>query len=246
MLPQLSKHTHEITFPLSKITTTFRPYTVGDEKLLLAASAAKDDDAKFYINNTLKVIRNCINDTDGILEKLVSAEVELLLLKIRAKSVGEKVTVKYKEPSADAKAKPIELEIDLDQFRIDVDPEHLYEIKLSEGIGMVMKDISFVDKINYSVKYKGNNKTDVIFQTIVDCVVSVYDAETVYTVGQNCTKAEVMQFIEHLSGVSDKLYKFISTMPQIAVDVIHPQTGETLTLKGSEIDFLALSPATSI
>lgn len=238
---KISSNSYTITFPINKTTTKFKPYTVGDEKILLAAAAARESDPQFYIDNTLEVIRKCISDDTNLLDSLASADVEYLLLKIRSKSVGENITIQYKHPK---EKEAVQIDLDLDKFTVEVDPKHEYTIKLSEEVGMQMKDITFVDKISYGSKFNDANKTDAIYQTIVDCVDKIYDGEDVYVVGHNITKAEVSEFIYSLTGISTQLYQFIATMPQLSITFEHPKTKEVVTLRGNEIDFLALSPAT--
>src|SRR5690606_31969363 len=80
--------TYSLTLPISGETVMYRPYNVSDERLLIAAAAAKDTDKEFYINNTLNVIKQAVvNDID--VTKLPSTDVKFLLLHQRARSVGE-------------------------------------------------------------------------------------------------------------------------------------------------------------
>lgn len=239
-LPQIKTPEFTKTLPVSKTPIKFRPYTVGDEKLLLAAASARDEDPKFFVSNTLTVIRNCISDKRGLLETLSAADVEWLLLQIRAKSVSEKIDIKYTDENGDGKEEIISL--DIEKFYIDVPEDHEYKINLTDDIGVVMRDLRFAERIGYLSKFKDLPKTDVIYETIVDCVESIFDADQVYKVGENTSKEEVRVFIEQLTGVSSKLYNFVATMPQIAVDFV-TKAGNKITLTGRDIDFLTLSPA---
>lgn len=238
-LPVVKVLEYPLTLPYSKKNITFRPYTVGDEKLLLAAESARKDKPKFYVNNTMKVLRGVVGADADLLDTLTSIDVEYLLLQIRAKSVGEIVTIKV--PKEDGKF--AETEINLESFQMVEDPKHVHKIELTESIGLVMKDLTFADKINYMARFSGENQSDMIFETIVDCVVSIYDDDKVYVVGQHTTKEEVRQFIDSLAGVSHKLFEFIATMPQLSVDVKLPD-GTTKAFTSNDIDFLVTSPGT--
>lgn len=220
--------------PVSGVEISYRPYTVGDEKLLLAAAAGRKDNPQFYISNTLQVIRSCINDKGGLLETLPSIDVEYLLLQIKAKSVSEIVEVKHK--SSDGKT--IVLKINLENIEVENNDKHIKKIELTDNIGLMMKELSFVDKMSYATT-KEEDRTSLVYQTIVDCVDAIYDENGVYKVGTNVTKADVKEFIEGLTGVSTKLYEFIGSMPQLAVDGVHPDGVTVTRLIGSEIDFLA-------
>lgn len=232
-LPIVKKLLFPITLPSSKKKLEFRPFTVGDERILLAAEQSRADDPDFYIKNTLQVLRGVINDTEGMLDTLPYIDVEYLLLQLRAKSVGEDVEIKFR----DTDDKVQQTTINFEAFRLETNPEHEYKVKITDTIGLVMKDLTFADKIRQTAMQK-KSQSDLIFTTLIDCIESVYDEDRVYTVGVDTDKGEVQKFIEGLSGVSSKLYKFIATMPQLKVDV-KLKNGSTQTLTSTEIDFLA-------
>lgn len=240
-LPKLRVPEFPLTFPLSNKKITFRPYTVGDEKLLLAAASARASDPEFFVNNTFKVIRNCISSPE-LLDTLPSVDVEFLLLQIRSKAVGEIVDVAYKDENGVSHRGVVNLE----EFYVVHNPDHKYDITLSESplVGIKMKDLSFVQRMKYSAKFdNSNSKTDAIFETIIDCVESIYDDDKVYVVGVDCTRAEVQQFIEGISGQSAQLYNFIATMPQLETKITL-QDGSKKAVNSSQVDFLALSQTT--
>lgn len=238
-LPVIKQNIYSKTLPFSKKTIKFKPYTVKDEKLLLTASTSRDNDPQFYIDNVTNVIKNCIVESETPFEKLTSVDVEYILLQLRAKSVGEIVELSYRNKDDQKEI----VTINLENFKCDIDPEHEYKIQLTDDVGLIMKDLLFVERISYGAKYNENNKAEVIYDTIIDCIESIYDEDNVYTVGQETSKKEVRDFIENLSGMSSKLYKFIQTMPQLSVDVTL-QSGEKKTFTSSDFDFLALSLAT--
>lgn len=238
-LPILKQLVYSTTLPLSKKKIKFRPYTVKDEKILLIASTSKNKDPQFYLDNISTVIKNCIVETEIEYEKMLSVDVEYLLLQLRAKSVGETVDLSYTNDAGEKE----DISLNLEEFKVDVDPEHLYTIELTPEVGLKMKDLLFVERINYGSKYNDDNKAEVIYDTIIDSVVSIYDESNVYVIGQDTTKEELRVFIEGLAGVSGKLYQFIQTMPQLSVEATL-KSGEKKTFTSSDFDFLALSSVT--
>lgn len=236
-LPKLNVVKHETTLPFSKEKITFRPYTVEDERILLAAEAARDTDSSFYERNVLQVIKNCLGDDSDKINSLPAVDIEFLLLQLRAKSAGETVEFRFKDKeTGDVKKATVNLE----QFKVEIDPEHVYTIELSDDVGLKMRDLTFTQKISYASKFNEKNKTDIIFETIIDCVESVYDNDNIYVVGQDATREEVKQFIYSISGdASKKLYTFVGTLPQLSVEGTL-EDGSKHTFTGGEVDFLAL------
>lgn len=229
-LPKIKNPTYPLTLPLSGHKLTFRPYTVGDEKLLLAAASARESNPDFYVENTLKVIRNCIDDKEGLLETLPSVDVEYLLLQIRAKSVSETTKIKVGDE---------EVSINLEEVSLEKHADHDYKIALSDDVGVVMKDLSFVDKMAYARYDREEDKSEMVIRTLVDCIDMIWEGtDKVYKVGVDTTREEVQEFLEQLSGVTQKLFAFVTTMPQLAITV-KLKGGKTRKLVGSELDFLA-------
>lgn len=235
-LPKLNVVKHTTILPFSKEKVTFTPYTVEDEKILLAAEAARTSDADFYVTNIETVIRKCLSESSVKYEDLEAVDVEFLLLQLRSKSVGEIVQFKY----TDEDGKNTILSLNLEEFTVELNPEHEYTIELTDEIGLKMRDLKFHQKIQYSTKFNEKNKTDIIFETIIDCVESIYDGDTIYVVGQDSTREEVKQFIYSISGeASRKLYNFVSTMPQLSITATL-KNGTKKKFTSGDVDFLTL------
>lgn len=78
---------HELISTGDKITC--RAFTVKEEKLFLIAAAA--DDFKDFINTTLQVIQNCIVKPEIDVTDLPYFEIDYLLIRLRAMSIGDSV-----------------------------------------------------------------------------------------------------------------------------------------------------------
>lgn len=233
-LPKITSLTYKLHMPIANIDVTFRPYTVKDEKILLAAESVRETDPAFYVENTTNVIKNCLMEDAIKLPKLASVEVEYLLLHLRGKSVGENIRVSYKKDG-----KVIEANLPVDSFKIHVPENHKYEIKLTDDIVMILRDLSFEDRMRITAKYaKAPNKTDMIYDSIVSCVYQIVNGDEVFTAGQNVKRSEIEEFVMDLSGHSTELYEFIQTMPTIHA-VIQTDEGDEIEVSSDEIDFLA-------
>ena len=90
-LPVLNEHPkYEVVIPSSNTKTTFRPYLVKEEKVLLMASETGDEN--LIAKATIDLIKSCVDEK--IDEKNITIfDMEYLFCQIRAKSVGETANV---------------------------------------------------------------------------------------------------------------------------------------------------------
>ena len=211
-LPKISQPTYTMFFHSVKKDVEFRPFTVGEEKILLMVSDSKDP--KFIVTNLRKVLQGCILDPTIDLARVAGYDIENLLLKIKAKSSGETVNIKFKDPDSD---EIYTEEINLEELEVNFSPDHIYDIKINDTTGLKMKDISFDRMLEY--QSAGADKSSIIFDIVIDCVDAIYTDEEVFKVGDQITRTEAKEFIENLSGISQQLYKFIETMPSVSYKV---------------------------
>jgi hypothetical protein len=224
-LPIVKQPVYEIFLHSLKKTTTFRPYTTGEEKILMMVS--NSDDPKFVVNNIRKVLGACLTDPSIDINTIASYDIENLLIKIRAKSSGETLKLTYKDE--DDKTK-YPLEIDLDSLDVIFNEEHVYKIEITDKIGIIMKDLNFDRMMYFQEKVLREKKkkdmkelqVEVSFETMLDCIESLYDENEVYKVGENTTREEVTEFINAQVGISPRLYKFVETMPAVKYQTTLP------------------------
>ena len=94
-LPKLNTQTFELNVPSTDEKIKYRPFLVKEEKILLQA---QEGEQKEMFNALSDVVRACTFDKVDI-ERLPSFDVEYMFLKIRAKSVGEKVKLNLAFPT---------------------------------------------------------------------------------------------------------------------------------------------------
>lgn len=242
-LPKLNAPTYSLTLPLSKSKINFRPYNLGDEKLLIAASQAREKDPAFFVNNTIKVLQNCISDKDGLIDRLPAVDVEFLLMHLRARSVAETAAVNI---TNDKTQKKFETEIDLTTFYVAERPKEQYVIALTDTIGLKMREPTFRQKAEHAIKYKANGgaSSDVIYELIADSVESIYEGEDVSIIGTDATREELMEFLMGIISQKAALYQYVRNAPALMIDIVTPD-GEKLTVSGNKVDFLASASVTS-
>lgn len=82
---------YELTIPSLKKKVKFRPYLVKEEKILLIASESKD--VGQIMNAVLDTVLACLEGNSIKRNELTTFDIEYMFLQIRAKSVGEVVTL---------------------------------------------------------------------------------------------------------------------------------------------------------
>jgi hypothetical protein len=213
VLPKIKQPSYSIYLHSKKKDVQYRPYTVGEEKILMMVS--QSDDIKFINENIKTVIQGCILDPDINVNDLAAYDVENLLLKIRAKSSGEIAEIKYKDEVSN---KEIDLKIDLEKLDVTFPENHHYKIEIAEGVGFIMKDLTFSKILSYQETLKDSSdekKAEITYESILDCIDKIYDGDNVMTIGEETSREELEEFVSNLTGVSQKLYEFMETVPSI-------------------------------
>jgi len=142
-LPKIDVPIYDLILPSSKKSVRVRPFLVKEEKLLLIAVESKDQNT--IIQTTKQIINNCLIDGDINIDKLPFFDVDYLFIALRAKSVGETVTVNFicnmftESNKCGAK------------FPVDIDIGKC-EVKQKQEISPTIK---ITDKVTIKMKYPG-------------------------------------------------------------------------------------------
>ena len=142
-LPKIDVPIYELQLPSNKSSVRVRPFLVKEEKLLLIAVESKDQNS--IIQTTKQIISNCLIDDDVNVDKLPFFDVDYLFIALRAKSIGETVTVNFicnmftggNKCSA--------------KFPVDIDIGKC-EVKQKEDVSSTIK---ITDKVTIKMKYPG-------------------------------------------------------------------------------------------
>ena len=134
-LPKPIRPEYSTKIPSTGKTIKFVPFSVKEEKVLILASEGKDMDE---ISNAItNVLESCVTTPGFQVKDLAIFDIELLFLKTRAKSVGEKLEVKVTDP--DDPTYSVEHEIDVDKITVKTNKEHKTLIQLSEETAVKMR-----------------------------------------------------------------------------------------------------------
>jgi hypothetical protein len=213
--------------PSTKESVNFRPFTVREEKILLISQ--ESEDPKDRIRAMRQIVNNCCLNLSKDIGLLPPFDLEYCFLKIRAKSVGNIVELKYRDLTDQ---KIYDFEVDLDEIEVTFNEEHDPNIKINDTLGMIMKypTIELLDsmKINFQ-------DPEAIFEIITNCIATIYDENNAYE-SSNYAQNEIYEFIESLpSKAFDDITKFFETSPVLRHELHYKDsegTEKTITLDG--------------
>lgn len=226
-LPKIDHINFPVTLPSSKKKVRIRPYTVKEEKILLAAQASDDSDDS--IEAVKQVVANCVlGDFD--VDTAPIFDVEYLFIRLRMHSVNSIVELTYTDhEDLDDKGngKQHEFSVDLDDVEVRFLPEHTNKIDFGNGVGAVMRYPSFstMKDVREHLEATLNSPTkDVSIQALfliyAQTIDLIYDDEKVYKAGLDFTQEEVIDFIDSLSSQSlFKMQEFFNTIPTVFYEI---------------------------
>lgn len=207
-LPLITTPTFVDIIPSTNQEIEFRPFLVKEEKILLMALDSEDE--KDSIRAIEQIFTNCIK-TDINIKNLSSFDFEYLMLKIRAKSVGETIELRFKHEEDDC-GHINDVVINLDDIKVQFNENHTNKIMITDDVGVMMKypTINNIDKVN---EVSINN----IFEIFVNCIDYIFDEENVYN---DYTENDLISFLENLNqGQFEKISEFFNTMPRLKHDI---------------------------
>lgn len=216
-LPQLNTPTYELEVPSTGVKISYRPFLIKEQKVLMIAQEQGGE--KALLKAVGNIIKDCTLGTIENPEDLPTFDMEYIFLKIRGKSIGDKVELNLLCPD-DEKTRVL-TEVDLNQIKIEKG-ESTNTIQLSDEIGITMKYPTVKDLINF-----GNEKSTVkmTFDIVQSCTVNIFDANDVY---EDFSRKELQDFFDQLNTEQfDKIQKFFDEMPKLrhTIKVKNPNTG---------------------
>ena len=206
-LPVINAPEFEAKVPSSGQKIFFRPFLVKEEKALYVAMEGGQQSE--MVNTVSKVIQNCITSEKDInVSELAYFDLEYLFLKLRSKSVGEVVDLKFKHVSKPDCPGITPVSVKLDDIEVTFSDDHTDKIMITDEVGIKLKypTISSVSNIE-------GQDIDSIFDYVVDSIDYIYDQEKIY---EETSKKELKEFIENLSQEQfGKVMNFFNTLPKL-------------------------------
>ena len=205
-LPKLNNATYELTLPSTGEQVKYRPFLVKEQKALMIAQESEDDK---QIENTLaQILNDCVlEDIDPY--KMPVFDVEYLFLRIRGKSVGEKVTIRLLCP--DDEKTNVDVDINLEEVDVQMSNDHTNVIRLTKDISLVMRYPRFEDMSGFD----NESQTNSLFDMIKRCVHEIHDGDTIHH-RVDMSEKDLETFIESMSTQNlEEVSVFFDTMPKL-------------------------------
>lgn len=229
-LPNIASPVYRDTFPGSKKDFEYRPMLVGEEKVILMAIEDKKLDAVKVVDSISQVLRAV---TFGKIEfgKLPSVDIDWLLLKLRIKSKGSKVSLTFNclknktdddgnevmvegMPVACGRSKVVAF--DLEQVQITDGPSSL-RINITDKIGMQigLPAYDLTRRITEKVMRQNKNLSDLSDMVIYECIETIWNGDDVQT-KKDFTLEEFIDFYNQMPiTAKQQIEEFFNNMPKL-------------------------------
>ena len=147
-------------------------------------------------------------------------DIEFLFLRIRGKSVGEKVDLNVL--CTDDDKTRVKTTLNLSEVNVNMKEGHTNIIDVTDKIKIVMRYPTLKDMVDMDGMQDINN----VLLMMKKCVHEILDGEEVHS-RVDMSESELEEFFESLSGQQfEKVTEFFDTMPKIAhaITVKNPKT----------------------
>ena len=170
-LPKLKTLTYELNLPSNGETIKYRPFLVKEQKNLMIAQ--ESEDTKQIENAFASIVSDC---TFGEIDpyKMPMFDIEYVFLRLRGKSVGDKIQLNLLCPD-DEKTR-VDVEINLEDVDVQMTADHTNVVKITDYFSVIMKYPSLSDLDGFDA----SGLVQSIFEMIKRCIDEIHDGEDVY------------------------------------------------------------------
>ncbi len=209
-LPKLNVPVYETILPSTEKVIKYRPFLVKEEKLLFTAQESGEE---AVLPAVKQIIKNCVQGELDV-DNMPLFDIEYLFLRLRAKSVGEEITIGLKpwgcpQNNGELCEFTTEVPINLEEIKCVKDKTHTSKIMLDDKIGIMMKypDIS---QLNLE-----GSENEMGMRVIKKCIDMIFTEEETHE-RDSFTDKELDDFIDSLNTKQmDKIRNFFETMPTL-------------------------------
>lgn len=206
-LPKISHPTFRLTVPSTKKQLMFRPFLVKEEKILLMAKTSGDSND--ILSAIKQVVNNCCQEKGFDINRLTIFDLEFLFLKIRSNSIGNKVTLSFKDLEDE---KEYKFEVDLNQVEIEYPTNADNNVRIDDKTGIIMK---YPSASLYDDKGFLGLGQDAMFELMVRCIDKIYNGDDMYDPA-SYRKEDLANFVDELDVKTfEKIQEFLTNAPSM-------------------------------
>lgn len=213
-LPKIEYPVHEFYVKSLDRNVKFRPFLVKEEKILLIAKEGKDGEA--IKQAIMQIIQNCVLEPLEV-DKLPLFDIEMIFVKLRAKSVGESVKMVFNcqnEVDGAVCDTNTEYTLNLENVRYEIPEGHNPKVMITDKMGVKLKypTLGSIPSADLEDPYQ------LMLDSLIDNIEFVFDGEQVYKI-VDATEQEQVDFIESLSRESmEKIENFFKSSPKVVLE----------------------------
>lgn len=211
MLPKVNTFPkYDSVIPSTQQKIRFRPYNVGEEKILLIAFEA--DDKVQIAKAILDIVEACV---EGNINKnaLSVFDVEYLFLQIRSKAVGETSNIIF--TCADCQHGN-SIEVKVDSIEIDLESVPSTKIQITDDYILELKFPVYKDVIENSQSLNSDSISEIVFQLVIRSLSKLHTPDELIDF-KDIDPKEIEDFINNLTtNQYSRLVNFIENLPKLS------------------------------
>jgi hypothetical protein len=194
---------YHLVIPSTGKKIKYRPYLVKEEKILMIANETKDRET--ILEAIVDTIQACTDNKIKV-KDLTTFDLEFIFLKLRAKSVGENITLQLPCSVEECKTKN-EAVVNLDDVQCPISNTMDRLIELNDSVTVEMKYPNY-NQIENSEENVGTN-------VILSCISSIIiDEEKI--LAQDEPLEELQKFLESMTREQfNKISNWVLKLPQV-------------------------------
>jgi hypothetical protein len=214
MIKRSSKPEYSVKLPILGKTVKFSPFNMRSERSLMLATQTEDQDE--LTNAVINTINDHISTSGVKAEDLSQAEAELLLLNMRAKSVGEKIDVTVEDPENEGKK--YDAKVDLTKITVNTPEGFSDTIQIDEEtvIKFRLPGLSTME----GVKLESEDEFSSTLAVIARCIAALNVGEESYMPADTPIKDFEDFLLELDTGEFQKISdQFFTKLPSLSTTI---------------------------
>ena len=217
-LPKLNTPTYELELPSTGEKIKYRPFLVKEQKILMMAQESKNETE--VLNAMTSLVSDCTFDVVDA-KNSPMFDVEFIFLRIRGKSIGEKIELNL--TCEDDGETQVPYELNLEEVGVNMTEDHTTEIDIGNDVKIHFRYPYLKDMMGIPETI---NETEKSFYVLNSCINSIHYGDDIYK-RIDISDKDVNEFVDQLTTEQfEKVMVFFNTMPKVrhTLTFVNPNT----------------------